>query len=378
MRYLRKVLASIRKADEMFSLIDAKDRIALGISGGKDSLCLLQAMHLYRKFSSKDFEIVPICLDLGFPGFDASKVQEWVKELGYELRVVDSREVYPILKTNAKGDHHLPCSICSRMKKAAINAAAKEFACNKVAFAHHKDDAVETLFMNMIHGGRVQTFEPMMHLDRADITFIRPLIFATESDLRGMAREEDLPVMERICPVDGATERAYIKERLSSLYKERPEAEANLASMLYHHEDFGLYFEHIEAHPMEVQGYGLTPLFSAKQALSYQKEASDLGLPLLPSSAEKVLLLKQDHKVFGAIAYDEAPHEIRIHSFDVFPEKEKEARIWLSLFLTIHGKNHNPCLFLYTGKNFTEIFQEEGFHEVEIEGQIAYAKRVFR
>ena len=105
------------------------------------------------------------------------------------------------------------------MKIAAINAAAKKHGCDKVAFAHHKDDAIETLFMNMIHGGRVATFEPVMRLDRAGITFIRPLILAREEDLRGMAKEEALPVVPRVCPADGFTERQWTKDLLRRIYE---------------------------------------------------------------------------------------------------------------------------------------------------------------
>ncbi|MBQ2494264.1 MAG: biotin/lipoyl-binding protein, partial [Bacilli bacterium] len=245
MRYLRKVLASLRKADELFSLIEEGDHIALGISGGKDSLCLLMAMSIYTKFSRKHFKIVPICLDLGFPGFDPKPMQEYAESLGLKLIVEDSREVYPILQSHVKKEGHLPCSICSRMKKAAINAAAKKYGCKKVAFAHHKDDALETLFMNMIHGGKVNTFEPMMHLEKADITFIRPFILVGEDDLIGMAKEENLPVMGKVCPADGYTERQYTKELLSSIYKEHPEAEENFSSMLYDYDGARLYFGRI-------------------------------------------------------------------------------------------------------------------------------------
>ncbi|MCF0112538.1 MAG: tRNA 2-thiocytidine biosynthesis protein TtcA, partial [Bacilli bacterium] len=274
MKYIRNVLAALRKADETFALIDPGDVIALGISGGKDSLCLLKAMSLYGRFAKKDFRIVPITLDLGFPGFNAEKISEYCASLGMKLRVEDSREVFPILQSHTKEGGHIPCSICSRMKKAAINAAAKKYHCNKVAFAHHKDDAVETLFMNMIHGGRVATFEPYMRLDRAKITFIRPLIFASEADLTGMAKEECLPVMGKTCPADGFTEREWIKDKLKALYQERDGSEANLASMLYDYKNAKLYFEHIETvNPLDA-AFSFRPLLSAAQAIDYAEFAA--------------------------------------------------------------------------------------------------------
>lgn len=150
MKAIRTVLACIRKADNKYNLINHGDRIVVGLSGGKDSVALLYTLHLYQKFSHTDFVVQPVTLDLGFDGFDASKMQEFCQSLGYNLIVSDSREVYPILKAHQGDEKHLPCSICSRMKKAAINKVANDLGFNKVAFAHHADDAIETLFMNEI------------------------------------------------------------------------------------------------------------------------------------------------------------------------------------------------------------------------------------
>ena len=144
MKYIRKVLACLRKADERYALIDDNDRIVLGISGGKDSLCLLKAMSIYGKFSSKNFKIYPVCLDLGFPDFNSTELKKYCSSLGLKLRVINCKEIYPILVEHKKEDGHLPCSICGRMRKAAINLEAKKLKANKVAFAHHRDDAIET------------------------------------------------------------------------------------------------------------------------------------------------------------------------------------------------------------------------------------------
>ena len=124
MRAIRKVLASIRNADSRFALINSGDKIVVGVSGGKDSLVLVYALHLYRKFAKSNFEIKPVILDLGFPGFDPNPLKDYLSSLGLDLYVADAKNVYPILKAHQKEGAHLPCSICSRMKKAAINKVA--------------------------------------------------------------------------------------------------------------------------------------------------------------------------------------------------------------------------------------------------------------
>ena len=232
MKAIRTVLACIRKADNKYNLINHGDKIVVGLSGGKDSVALLYCLHLYQKFSHTDFTVQPVTLDLGFDGFDASKMKEFCHSLGYELIVSDSREVYPILKAHQGDEKHLPCSICSRMKKAAINKVANELGFNKVAFAHHADDAVETLMMNAIYGARIASFTPKMHLERADITFIRPLVLTRESDIIRLVREENLPVSDSHCPADKTTTREDIKNLLKDLYKKYPSSKDNFLTMM--------------------------------------------------------------------------------------------------------------------------------------------------
>ncbi len=375
MRYLRKVLASLRKADELFSLIEDGDHIALGISGGKDSLCLLMAMSIYTKFSKKDFKVVPICLDLGFPGFDPKPMQEYAESLGLKLIVEDSREVYPILQSHVKKEGHLPCSICSRMKKAAINAAAKKYGCKKVAFAHHKDDAVETLFMNMIHGGKVNTFEPMMHLEKADITFIRPFILVGEDDLIGMAKEENLPVMDKVCPADGYTERQYTKELLASIYKDHPEAEENFSSMLYDYEGARLYFNRIQWKASMGKGYAFSPLLYADKALEYQEFAKKNDLPSLKKGETHYLILRKG-KLLGSISFHKPrAHELLITGFEFVGDKKDEKDILLS-FLKMEAKKENPLLFIKVARGRARLFKEVGFEERLYESKPRLGKKI--
>ncbi len=359
MPMIRSVLASVKKADETFALIDPSDVIAIGVSGGKDSMGLLYALHLYQKFAQKDFRIVPICLDLGFPGFDPAPIAAYCDSLGHPLQVIDSREVYPILLQHTKPGHHVPCSICSRMKKAAINDAAKKLGCNKVAFAHHRDDALETLFMNMIHGGRVATFEPKMTLSRAEITFIRPLIFASEAQLIALAEEENLPVLGKVCPADGYTERQYCKELLQGIYKDRPEAEANFASMLYEYPTFKLYFDCVEYPNPFQKELSLKPLLSAEEALAYQELAKEKGWsPLLPG--QEHFLVLSHHEVVGSVSFSfPNAHQMDILGFSSCLDEESQKDV-ANHVLDFFCRKINPLLFTYVGEN-ENLFLEIGF-----------------
>ena len=174
------LLACIRKADFDYNLIENGDRILVGLSGGKDSMALVHVLNNYRKFKDKNFTFVAVFLDLGFSFPHRKEMEEYALKEGFELIIYDATTVAPILEAHREKGL-LPCSICSRMKKACINKAAHELKITKVAFAHHADDAIETLFMNMTYGGRVATFAPKMFLSNEKINFIRPFIYAREA-----------------------------------------------------------------------------------------------------------------------------------------------------------------------------------------------------
>ena len=258
--------------------------------------------------------------------------------------------MYPILLQHTKPGHHVPCSICSRMKKAAINDVAKKEGCNKVAFAHHRDDALETLFMNMIHGGSVSTFEPKMHLDRAGIGFIRPFIFAGEDQLIALAEEENLPVIGKTCPADGYTERQYCKDMLRTLYAQRPEAVANFSTMLYDHSSFRLYFDHVEYPNPFDPNLSLKPLLGAKEAIAYNAYALSHGLTPL-SEGKEYLIIRRMHQDVGAIAYTlDNPHQITIHDLSHDGPLD-EAKAALLHFEDRFSRQINPILFVHEGKD---------------------------
>ena len=262
MKAIRTVLACIRKADQRYNLINHGDKIMIGLSGGKDSVALTYALSLYQKFSHTDFVIQPVMLDLGFPGFNPYEMNKFCESLGLKLLVVDNTEVYRILQIQQKDKEHLPCSICSRMKKASMNKVAKELGFNKVSFAHHADDAIETYMMNTLFGGRVASFSPKMHLERADITFIRPLIHVSESDIVKLVKEENLPVLTSSCPANMHTRREDMKLLLKDIYKKWPIAKDNLLTMLSNYEKEDTWGKEIY-HQINQDGLTLKPVISA-------------------------------------------------------------------------------------------------------------------
>lgn len=248
MKHFRELLAKIKKADESFNLINDGDKIVIGISGGKDSIVLFDALVTYKKYAKKDFTLFPVILDLGFERFDATTYIEHFNNLGYNLYVSDSKNVAKILEIQKERQNlvKLPCSICSKMKKAAINSVATSLGANKVAFGHHIDDALETLVMNMISGGRFATFQPKMHLERANITFIRPLLLADEALVTAVLYEKKLPLLEYACPNNKKTRREDIKQLLNSVYDTYESAKTNFQLMMVNDEEFKLWYDAFE------------------------------------------------------------------------------------------------------------------------------------
>lgn len=240
---MKKILASIRKADEMFKLIEDKDVIGVGLSGGKDSSLLLYSLYLY-KFLAKntydiDFDIIGIHIDLNFGEEDFSNIENFFKE--YPIKIhKESSKIADILALNKKNDE-IQCSLCSTLKKGAVIKTAKELGCNKVAFAHHADDAIETLLLNMIYGGKIATFDPQMYLTNSEITFIRPFCLTFESEISKTCKELNIPVNKSGCPNDGYTQRQEMKNMLHSLYHKYPQAKDNFLLSLYNKEHINLY-----------------------------------------------------------------------------------------------------------------------------------------
>ena len=218
---LQRLLSHARRAVDDYHMIDAGDKIAVGISGGKDSLALLYALHGLRRFYPFPFDIEAITVDLGFP--EASNGLTPIRALCEQLEVnytIVPSEIAEIVFNERKEDN--PCALCAKMRKGAFNTAAKELGCNKVAYGHHKDDIIETMLMSLIYEGRFFSFSPVTYLDRMDVTVIRPLMYVDEADVVGFKNLYDLPVFKNPCPADGVTRREYVKQLVKQLNLENP------------------------------------------------------------------------------------------------------------------------------------------------------------
>ncbi len=216
---LQRLLSLTRKAVDEYGMINDNDRIAIGISGGKDSLTLLYALSNLRRFYPNKFSLCAVTVDLGFPEFNTSAIKGLCDKLDVEYHVIET-EIYDIVFNQRKESN--PCSLCAKMRKGSLNENILKLGCNKVAYGHHKDDVVETLMLSLIYEGRINTFRPVTFLDRTGITAIRPLLYIDEADIIGFANKTNLPVMRKKCPVDGNTKREYVKGLLADINRENP------------------------------------------------------------------------------------------------------------------------------------------------------------
>ncbi len=218
---MKKTLGCIRKADQDFSLIEPGDRIAVGVSGGKDSLLLLHALSLYRRFSHKDFSLYAVTVSIGLEPFDVTGIRKRCDELGVPF-ILKETEIGHIIFDYRKEKN--PCALCAKMRRAVLANTCVENGYRKLALGHHREDAVETLLMSLFYEGRFHTFHPKTAMSRTGITVIRPLVYLPESHVKHMAKVLDLPVVSSPCPADGETRRQEMKELLSKLRHLYPDA----------------------------------------------------------------------------------------------------------------------------------------------------------
>jgi len=214
---IQKILSQVRRACEHYDLIDEGDVIAVGISGGKDSLALLLAMDEMRRFYPKKYEIIAVTVDIGLPDMDFSGVARLCEERGIKY-YVEKTQIYDVV-FNARKESN-PCSLCSKMRRGVLHEAAKKLGANKIALGHHNDDVVETFMLNLFYEGRLGCFQPKTYLSRTDVTVIRPFVYLEEKEIKSFCRKVSLPVVESTCPADKDSKRADMKELLYKLDKE--------------------------------------------------------------------------------------------------------------------------------------------------------------
>jgi len=237
---MKLLLRKISHADYDYEMIEDGDVIGVGISGGKDSTLLLYALNKYQIKSGKQFKVIGIHIQLGFNGDPFEPVQAYFDGLGIEMFQAPSN-VAKILELNKTPDGRIRCSLCSKFKKAAVIAEAKKHGCNKIAFAHHADDAVETMMLNAIYGGKLNTFDPKMFLTEAKITFLRPFIYVRESEIIAQSKQICIPIIKSGCPMDGVTKRQDMKELLAEIYERFPQSRDNFLKMLHNPDQISLW-----------------------------------------------------------------------------------------------------------------------------------------
>lgn len=235
---MKKILGCIRRACEDFDLIQDGDRIGVGVSGGKDSMMLLYALSLYRRFAKQRFEVAALTLSMGLEPFDVAPIQALCDQLGVEY-IVRKTEIGRIIFEERKESN--PCSLCAKMRRGALNELAKEVGCNKVALGHHRDDALETLLLCLLHEGRIHTFHPRSYLSRMDLTVIRPMVYVPEKHIVHVARQLELPVVKSPCPANGNTQREEMRLLLDALCKRYPNARELMLSALRNEAQYGLW-----------------------------------------------------------------------------------------------------------------------------------------
>ena len=219
------LLSYVRRAIQDYEMIQEGDCIAIGISGGKDSLILAFALSYLKHFYPKQFDIMGITVSLGFKDFDLTAVKAFFEEIQIPFYVCETQIGQIIFEERKESN---PCSLCSKMRKGALYDYAKKLGCNKIALGHNKDDINETLLMSLLYEGRIHTMAPMTYMDQVDMHIIRPLIYVPESDIRGFVKKQNLPVVKSPCPVDGKTKREDMKQLIYSLQKDIPKVREHL------------------------------------------------------------------------------------------------------------------------------------------------------
>lgn len=235
---MKRVLGSIRRADERYRMIEDGDRVCIGVSGGKDSLLLMEAMKLYQRFCYTRFDVCAVMLDLGIRQQDTAAIEAYAARIGMDFTVIHTDIGKVVFEYRQERS---PCALCAKLRRGALNTAAVERGCNKVALGHNREDVLETLFLSMLYEGRINTFAPVTHLSRRNVTVIRPLIFLPEKYALSVARQRELPILPPNCDIAGQTKREEARQLLQHLATLVPDIEQKLLHALIHTETYGLW-----------------------------------------------------------------------------------------------------------------------------------------
>ena len=235
---MKRVLGSIRRADERYGMIKDGDKVLVGVSGGKDSLLLMEAMKLYQRFSYTKFEVCAALLELGLKDLDMSRIEDFARQVGMEFTVVKTDIGKVVFEYRQERS---PCALCAKLRRGALNTFAVEHGCNKVALGHNREDVIETFFMSLLYEGRINTFAPVTYLSRRNVTVIRPLVFLPERYALSLARKRELPILPPQCNIAGSTKREEAKNLIAHLCTLSPDFEEKFMHALSTTETYGLW-----------------------------------------------------------------------------------------------------------------------------------------
>lgn len=222
---MQRILSYMRKAIEEYKMIEEGDKIAICLSGGKDSITMLHAFKSLQRFYPKKFEIIAVSIDPGFEFFDTILLKKICSNLDIPLFIEKSNAKEIVFDIRKEKN---PCSLCANLRRGIINSIAIREGCNKIALGHNQDDVLETFLLNLLYTGSIGTFSPISYMDRSKITLIRPLIYTPEKDTKRFIRKNNLTIMPKVCPMDGTSKREDMKQLIFTLTKSIPMIRANL------------------------------------------------------------------------------------------------------------------------------------------------------
>lgn len=222
---MHKIEGLMRKAIEEYNMIQEGDRIAVALSGGKDSVALLYLLKNLQRYYPKHFEIVVISINPGFEGFDENILKQICEAKEVPLKILKT-DIKQIVFEERKEKN--PCSLCANIRRGALNTIAKELKCNKIALGHNQDDVLETFLMNLIYAGSISTFSPVSYMDRSEMTLIRPLIYISEKENKSFIKRNEIQIMPKVCPMDGISNREDMSNLIKQLEQYNKHLRANI------------------------------------------------------------------------------------------------------------------------------------------------------
>lgn len=224
---MQKILSTMRKAVERYKLIENGDKIAVGLSGGKDSLVLLKALKMFQRFGVYDYDIVAVTIDIYSGNEDYTHLQKFCDELGVEF-VVEKTDINQIVFEERKEKN--PCSLCAKMRRGALNSVANRLGCNKIALGHHLQDVIETFFLSLFYEGRLSTMKPKSYMSNSQMTLIRPLFLTHEKSIKYVSK--DFPVKKSKCPADKNSKRQDVEKMIEYINEVIPDSKKRIESAI--------------------------------------------------------------------------------------------------------------------------------------------------